>query len=330
MVIKEQKTIDSLCSMGYTRREAEFLYLVGTHSGVFTLGQFCAYAKIRFGAASTRFINRASLMGHVEVAVLRSGTKSPAIYQRSRSFDYVVGRESATSPRSRDDIRTRLMCLDYIIANSDREYLHTEEEKREYFLPYEDAMPSRTHKKVGSDGRTVKHLFTDNFPISSQGEMVEFVYVDQSSSSSFQRFAKAYRPLLALCRKPKLVFVTTSEESGKIAAITFRHVNAGIQISAEVAAEFSRRDSLEFMIGELTMDEAIVLRELRKSRFNYLYDAWRNNKSGPGITCEFETFVLPCGYDFLPVRIPSLHRLLLQLPALRMLNVNGQFGNSSG
>lgn len=285
--------------MGYTRREAEFLYLVGTHSGVFTLWQFCSYAKIQFGAASTRFINRAVAFGHAEVIVLRRGTTSPAIYRRSKRFELVVGRESETSPRSSEDIRTRLMCLDYIIANADKEYLHTEEEKLEHFLSHEEILPSRTHKKVGSDGRTVKHLFTDNFPISSHGERVEFVYVDQSSVSSLKRFARAYKPLLASCNGPKVIFACICDQSAKIAEVIFRHASAGIEISEGIAEEFIVRDRLESMLGDLTMEDASVLRELRKNRFNYQYDAWKNKQSDKGFTCGFDTFILPCAYGFL-------------------------------
>ncbi len=43
---------------GYTRTEAEFLYLVATHSGYFTQGQFLRFARVEKGGAASRFTEK--------------------------------------------------------------------------------------------------------------------------------------------------------------------------------------------------------------------------------------------------------------------------------
>jgi hypothetical protein len=289
--------------MGYTKREAEFLYLVGKHSGVFTVKQFCSFAGISFGGPATALIQRSTGFGHVDLIALRRGSSRPAIYRRSKRFEYVVSRECATSPRRNAEIQTRLKCLDYIIANPDKNYLHTEVEKEEKFRGVN--IPVRFYKKVGGGGETVRHVFVDNFPIAVQENGTDFVYVDQSSQKAFRRFLTVYRALLLAIGKCKVVFACNSEEAGEVAAITFRHVMAGVQLSADIATEFMRRDHLEEKLkaGDLSPDDAQRLRGLRDSRFSSSYDAWRNDKASSGrvSACEFSWFILPRRYEFLGI-----------------------------
>jgi len=57
MSIPEDK-IAKLRSFGYTEVEGRFLYLVATHSGYFTLGQFLDFAHAKSGKRNARLVEK--------------------------------------------------------------------------------------------------------------------------------------------------------------------------------------------------------------------------------------------------------------------------------
>src|SRR6476620_6147374 len=50
--------LSKIQSYGYTRIEAEFLYLVATHSGYFTQRQFLRFAEVEKGGVASRFTEK--------------------------------------------------------------------------------------------------------------------------------------------------------------------------------------------------------------------------------------------------------------------------------
>src|SRR5258708_27542008 len=58
-------SIDSLSYLGYSEREATFLYMVALHSGYFLRRQFNCAVKRRLGSAAARFLAKAKRAGHV-------------------------------------------------------------------------------------------------------------------------------------------------------------------------------------------------------------------------------------------------------------------------
>jgi hypothetical protein len=59
--------IIALQSIGYTEREAAFLYLVAVHSGCFLRRQFDYFIDRNKGAIAQRFLEKARLAGNIEV-----------------------------------------------------------------------------------------------------------------------------------------------------------------------------------------------------------------------------------------------------------------------
>ncbi len=63
----------ALESLGYTEREATFLYLVAIHSGYFVRRQFDYFTDRNKGALVMRFLEKARIAGHIEFLDYKQG-----------------------------------------------------------------------------------------------------------------------------------------------------------------------------------------------------------------------------------------------------------------
>ena len=63
----------ALESLGYTEREAAFLYLVAVHSGHFLRRQFDYFTDRNKGALVMRFLEKARVAGHIEFLDYQQG-----------------------------------------------------------------------------------------------------------------------------------------------------------------------------------------------------------------------------------------------------------------
>src|SRR5215472_8349703 len=107
MNIPQEKT-EALKAFGYTEAEARFLYIVATHSGYFLARQFLNFVGAKRG--------------------YRTHSLAQKLYAR-------IGHENLRNRRRHrlEAIRTRLLGLDFILANQEYQYLETEGEKVAYF-----------------------------------------------------------------------------------------------------------------------------------------------------------------------------------------------------
>src|SRR5438309_11847951 len=114
---------------GYSDSEARFLYIVAVHSGYFTLGQFRAFTGTAYGKRPTSFAEKVLKRGH---ATIRDYMRRGSIFHLfSRT---IYGQIDKDNPRNRkrhsfDFMRSRLVLLDFILANQDLNYFDTEQEK---------------------------------------------------------------------------------------------------------------------------------------------------------------------------------------------------------
>lgn len=153
---------------GYTRTEAEFLYLVATHSGYFTQGQFLRFARVEKGGVVTRFTAKLLRFRHGRTTrygyhTLIYNLHSPLIYGPIDK-----GKLCTRRRLSNDLIRARLLILDFVLGHLEHQYLETEADKVDYFhrklhVPLH-ALPGRIYKGIKSNSNT-KRYFVDRFPI---------------------------------------------------------------------------------------------------------------------------------------------------------------------
>ena len=129
-----ESQLANLCAFGYTQAEARFLYLVAAHSGYFTVRQFLDFAHARSGKRNARFVEKLFGLGHASAQ--RYMRRSLVYHLRSRQIYEAIGKAHLRNRREHelDYIKTRLLALDFILANPEDRYFETAEEKRRYLI----------------------------------------------------------------------------------------------------------------------------------------------------------------------------------------------------
>src|SRR6266436_35416 len=216
MTIPEDK-LTKLRAFGYTEVEARFLYLVATHSGYFTLRQFLDFAHAKSGKRNARLVEKLFCLGH---ASARRYTRRSLVFQlRSRQIYAAIGKDHLRNRREHElpHIKTRLLALDFILANPQECYFETAEEKRRCFIErfkVEESLFSRTGAK--RDGIS----FSDRFPLCvaypppEYMPVVTFTYIDTQHRKldAYLAHLRTYRPLFR--RLPSFQFLYVSTAAG--------------------------------------------------------------------------------------------------------------------
>jgi hypothetical protein len=205
--------IPELKKLGYTEREAAFLYLVGIHAGYFLRRQYLTFISREDGAMVQRFLEKSIGLGHahpIEYAVARHiyHLKSKLIYR-------ILGQEDSQNRRVKGDrqIKARLMQVDYLIDHFGEQFLETSEQKVQLFqdklkIPTE-SLPQTRFQNTGSPV-----YFPDRFPISAKQEpgqpkpVIRLVFIDDGlrSTSGFVHWLEQHAELLAALRRAEVIY----------------------------------------------------------------------------------------------------------------------------
>ncbi|MGC2330799.1 MAG: hypothetical protein WA581_05055 [Candidatus Acidiferrales bacterium] len=208
-------------AFGYTEAEARFLYLVATHSGYFVLRQFLNMTGAKWGRRTAKFIRKLERSNHTNC---RKYFGIGAVYHLySKSLYAQIGRENLGNHRSHsvEFIQTRLVLLDFIIANQQHDYFETEAHKTAYFsetlgIP-KTALPVRTYAGPSSSDPALRY-FADKLPIFLDGSVdlsnspVTFCYVESTvaGGAGLRRHLDAYKQLLSNLAGFSLVYVSNT------------------------------------------------------------------------------------------------------------------------
>jgi hypothetical protein len=183
--------IPALESLGYTQREAAFLYLVAVHSGYFLRRQFDYFIDRSKGAIVTNFLAKAQAAEHIEVIEYARGWR--VYHLLSRTLYRLANLPESRNRQRKGDasIRSSLITLDYVLENHDTEhFLTTQEEKVNFFRQYRQC-PSSFYRGVNSELSTV----LKSSPISLEDRyrppisLVRILFVDEGllSMTKFRR-----------------------------------------------------------------------------------------------------------------------------------------------
>jgi hypothetical protein len=207
--------------LGYTPREAAFLYAVGMHSGYFLRRQFDAYIGRVKGAISQHFLTKAELRGHVRA--IDYGQKRKVFHLHWKPIYRLLGDEDSQNRRIKGDlqIKSRLMTLDYVLRDTQDHFLETEQSKVEYFTK-----SCRLSADVLPAGGSETHYFPDRFPISTlqqagqTGLTIRFAFIDEGllSLKKFERFVLEREKLFLALERFTVVYVSDSERNFTAAA----------------------------------------------------------------------------------------------------------------
>ena len=101
--------IPALESLGYTDREAAFLYLAAAHSGYFLRRQFDYFTDRNKGSIVMRFLEKAHAAGHIESLDYKQGWH--VYHIASRTIYRLLGDPESQLRRRKGDaqVRGRLM-----------------------------------------------------------------------------------------------------------------------------------------------------------------------------------------------------------------------------
>ena len=307
----------SLCQLGYTDREAEFLIRTSL-SGYFLRNQFNTFIGRECGALGQRFIERSIQLGHVTPIL---GYSRQLLYHVSaRAFYALLGEGDNRNRREHrpETMRHRLMILDYVIARLAENWLLTDDARRQAFSRLRGAWTDagRQAQNAGVFHKAWRQ------PVSLDGNgLPRFAFVDAGvgSFSEWEEFLRARRSFLKDVGQASVVYASYEEARFRPAQRLFRRIAVGEAAGGEVDRErlrvyFHARQLFEKQRYE-EFDQARLdqLREDRRvytgAEFEQLYTHWRQAGDAAlvhitGSPLQFETRLLPQAYAWLnPIRI---------------------------
>ena len=159
--------VELLMEFGYTEPEAQFLYVVATHSGYFILRQYLNFTGARRGKRSSQFARKILNNGHASVRDYMGYGSIYHLFSRTLYGQIEKGNLRNRRAHSFEFIRTRLVLLDFILANREVEYLETEPDKISFFCDKlsvaKEFLPGKVYEG-GPGSRPTIRYFVDKFP----------------------------------------------------------------------------------------------------------------------------------------------------------------------
>jgi hypothetical protein len=211
--------IDRLTGLGYSEREASFLYIVAVHSGYFLRRQFNRFVARERGAIATHFLRKAIELGHVNAMPCAEGR---FVYHLAGKKVYgLIGHGGSQGRRIKSlrDVLRRLMVLDYVLLHLDGErFVETKQARQELFERL--GVRPDAIKSAEEFGHTVPVSFVE-----TTGAMtIRFVFIDegQRSSAMFSRFLRTHSNLLRSRPGAAVVYVAISPTPFAQAAYVFK------------------------------------------------------------------------------------------------------------
>ena len=217
--------IPALQLLGYTDREAAFLYLVAAHSGYFLRRQYDYFIDRNKGSIVTNFLRKATIAGHIEVFEYKQGWR---IYHLcSRSIYRLFGDPESQLRRRKGDaqVRARLMALDYVLEHEGDHYLESEADRVRFFENVRRISP-----RIYSEDYGRLQPLLSAFPLAIADRerpaqsLVRFAFIDEGllSIGKFVRFLGEAESLLRAIGNFEVVYVALSEFSFHAARDAFR------------------------------------------------------------------------------------------------------------
>ncbi len=202
--------------LGYTPREATFLYAVGTHSGYFLRRQFDAYIGRVKGAISQHFLRKAERRGHIRA--LDYGQNRKVFHLSWKPIYRLLGDEDSQHRRVKGDlqVKIRLMILDYVLRDTQEHFLETEQSKVQFFT-----QSCRLSVDVLPVGGPKSRYFPDHFPISTlphgrdKDPTIRFAFIDEGlfSLRKFERFVLQNERLFRALGRFRVVYVADAQRN---------------------------------------------------------------------------------------------------------------------
>ena len=185
---------------GFTERQARFLVTVMLHSGVCLGRQYCAFARIEYGAAVANLFKALESRGFATPQTCAHG-RARLFHIHYKPLYAAIGEPENRYRRPTTLARAveRLMLLDAVMAERDITWLATERDKVSHFTAagvQRHYLPSLTFRSA--DEETIR-CFPEKFPIGvvDDGRAYVFLYLlTRSTPMDFRLFLERQAELL--------------------------------------------------------------------------------------------------------------------------------------
>ena len=289
--------IERIKGLGYTDAEACFIYIVAIHSGYFTQRQFLHFTQATRGKRSNAFAQKLLKHGHATMRDYMGA--GPIFHLFSRTIYGQIEKDNLRNRRqhSFEFIRTRLVLLDFVLANQDLAYFETEQDKVSFFCEKlevsKDLLPAKVYEGASGRRPTIRY-FVDKFPLflapplPGTPPVVTLSFVDSGfeTPSSFTGHLKAYQGLFRQLSTFRFLYIARKETHFRTAENRFRAlVKRPLEsdVPSEVLRYFQIRrkwDKREYVVP--VTDDFEFLNDARRrfhgERFECLYEAWRTGE----------------------------------------------------
>ena len=214
--------LDRIQQLGYTDSEARFLYIVAVFSGYFTMRQFCAFTGSRCGKRPACFAQK--LIEHDHARVCAQVRTAALFHLFSRTIYGPMDKDNLRNRKrhSLEFMRSRLVLLDFILANQEFAYFETEPDKVNFFCNElglsKDCLPAKVYEGASPDQQTIRY-FVDKFPLFLAAPVpgfppvVTFSYVDSGFArlSSFASHLATYGRLFQELNTFRFLYIAAKE-----------------------------------------------------------------------------------------------------------------------
>jgi hypothetical protein len=326
-----QNHVALLMELGYTEPEARFLYVVATHSGYFILRQFLNFTGARRGKRSNLFARKVLNNGHGSVRDYLGYGSIYHLFSRTLYGQIEKGNLRNRRKHSFEYIRTRLVLLDFVLANPEAEYLETEQDKVTFFCEKlgvaKEFLPGRVYEG-GPGSRPTFRYFVDKFPLflgpslPAVPPVVTLSYVDSGlgTISGFLTHLSAYQSLFRQLQAFRFLYVSPTDAQFARATERFHTVvkqPLESDMSSEIVRYFQVRQRFEKRKYVVPVTEDFEFLNEAKCRFHgdrfeRLYKAWTSGtlsehelrhefcQGEPHRTVSFETYLVTQHRSHLP------------------------------
>lgn len=298
--LEQMWAVKNLSELGFTTREAEFLYLIGTQTGIFTTAQYRVFTNTGRGTPQHHLLS--TLEAHRFITRIGLTQRDQVIHISGKAFYRAILNEDSRLRRSMSPalMRQRLQYGDYIVRHPDLPYLGTEAHKHDYFVHQlgidPTLLPQAGYASRKTDALTVR-FFPERFPIfalQSDNPGVGIVYGEDPGAaySSFRRFVSVNTAWLREMSNLHIVYVSPFARRRVLALRLLASIfDASHTVStSDVTRYFQLRQKLEqrqektFSADDLTFWSANHKR-FSHPRYEPLYAEFCGQASLPSVAC---------------------------------------------
>jgi len=210
--------IPEVARLGYTEREAAFLYLVGRVSGYFLGRQYSAFLNRKPGALVYQLIEKGRAWQHLDMSDY--GQHRYVYHLKSKRIYQLLECPDSQNRRAKgdDEIKNRLMVLDYVLEHLEEPLLALAAEKIGYLKEQEGIELSDLSPAV---------YFAERFPVfvlkGDAKSRLRFTYFDNGTITlkAFSRYLTHVAPLFGKLDRFELAYIALSARNFASAQAAF-------------------------------------------------------------------------------------------------------------